>query len=244
MILLSSKVKTDIKGQRFFNYKVIKPTYNTNARGEVLWLCKCDCGNEFLCEHSKIVGKYLKKSCGKCNFRKTLSKNTFKELESHIEVFDNKGNKTLIDKNLKDEILKVYWFVEPNGYVKSVTGRKHKTALTLHKFVLDCNKVKVPKGFDIDHINGNKSDNRFCNLRVASRSQNNINRNNISKNSTSGFTGVSYRKAKDDYRAYITYKGKQISLGIYKNKEEAIKARKEAEVKYYGEFSPKGVINK
>lgn len=143
---------------------------------------------------------------------------------------------------MKDEVLKVYWFIEPNGYVKSVTGRKHKTALTLHKFVLECNNIKVPKGLDIDHINGNKSDNRLCNLRVASRSQNNINRVRISNNNTSGFTGVSYRKNKDDYKAYISYKGRQISLGIYKTLEEAVKARKEAEIKYYGDFSPKVVI--
>lgn len=70
MLLLSSKVKTDIKGHRFFNYTVIKPTYNTNSKGEILWLCVCDCGNEFLCEHSKIVGKYPKKVAGNVTLEK------------------------------------------------------------------------------------------------------------------------------------------------------------------------------
>lgn len=61
----------------------------------------------------------------------------------------------------------------------------------------------------------------------------------INSKNTSGYKGVSLMKArpgkrkKDAWRAYITVRGKQINLGIYENKEDAIMARKLAEEKYF-----------
>ena len=57
----------------------------------------------------------------------------------------------------------------------------------------------------------------------------------MSKNNTSGVTGVHWHKVKKKWEATIT-EGKKKYLGIFTNKEDAIKARKEAEIKYYGEF--------
>lgn len=58
----------------------------------------------------------------------------------------------------------------------------------------------------------------------------------INSNNTSGYRGVSYRKDRDKYRAYIKFQGKDIFLGHYDNIEDAIKARKVAEEKYYGKY--------
>jgi hypothetical protein len=53
--------------------------------------------------------------------------------------------------------------------------------------------------------------------------------NKIRSDNTSGYKGVSYAKKKNCWRAVITLKGKTQSLGSFKRKEDAIKARKRAE---------------
>jgi hypothetical protein len=84
----------------------------------------------------------------------------------------------------------------------------------------------------IDHINGNPSDNRLCNLRAASRSDNNKNAS-IRKDNTSGVVGVYWNKQCKKWMAVINSDGKSKYLGMYNNKEAAIEARTTAE-KYFG----------
>ena len=91
---------------------------------------------------------------------------------------------------------------------------------------------------DIDHINGDRSDNRWSNLRLASRSENLMNTTVRSDNS-SGYKGVGWAKRERLWRAYINIDGKTQSLGYFKELDEAIEARKDAEVKYHGEFARK-----
>lgn len=72
----------------------------------------------------------------------------------------------------------------------------------------------------IDHINGIKNDNRFSNLREATRSENCQNKIKQSNN-TSGYTGVSWHKATQKWSANIKLNGKQTYLGVYDTPEEA-----------------------
>ncbi len=80
-----------------------------------------------------------------------------------------------------------------------------------------------PKG-QIDHINHNRSDNRLCNLREADNTTNHKNRT-INKNNTSGITGVYWNKNHKKWRAKIIVSGKNIHLGLFTDKNEAICAR-------------------
>jgi len=67
-------------------------------------------------------------------------------------------------------------------------------------------------------------------------SQNSMNQ--ITKsNNMSGTKGVNWHKSKNKWRAFIGVKGKHIHLGLFENFDDAVKARKEAEKKYFGEFS-------
>ena len=83
----------------------------------------------------------------------------------------------------------------------------------------------------IDHINGNKKDNRLENLRDVSLIENARNKK-IYKNNTSGTLGVSFDKRGQNYLARIMVNGKSKHLGYFKNKEEAIAARAAANIKY------------
>lgn len=89
------------------------------------------------------------------------------------------------------------------------------------------------KGMDIDHINGIKDDNRWRNLRLAKRGQNNMNSGNPSNNTT-GQKGVHPTRGR--WFARIKVDQKIIHLGVFKNFDDAVIARKKAEDKYFGEF--------
>jgi len=88
----------------------------------------------------------------------------------------------------------------------------------------------------IDHINGDTSDNRIENLRAATHTQNmqNVRRRS---DSTSGFKGVSFRKDRGDWQAYIAHGEKRVHLGFHPLPEIAAKAYNEAAVKFHGEFA-------
>ena len=88
----------------------------------------------------------------------------------------------------------------------------------------------------IDHINGNRLDNRIANLRLASNAENSRNCK-LSKNNTSGVTGVSYHAQAKKWFAQIMFNRKNNNLGLFNTKEEAIAARKKAETQYFGQFA-------
>jgi hypothetical protein len=91
----------------------------------------------------------------------------------------------------------------------------------------------------IDHRNMDRSDNRFSNLREATKAQNMRNRLE-QKNNTSGMRGIYLQKNKRSvsYFTYIKVNRKRLSLGYFKTFEEAAAARLAAEAKYFMEFRP------
>lgn len=89
---------------------------------------------------------------------------------------------------------------------------------------------------NLDHINGNPWDNRIENLREAPQRLNGKNISPVRKNSSIR-CGVNFDKARGLYRAYITVDRKQIHVGRYKDKEQAVAARLKAERDFYGDFA-------
>ena len=89
---------------------------------------------------------------------------------------------------------------------------------------------------EIDHINGNPSDNRICNLRLATRVQNAQN-TKLRSDNKSGAKGVRFDKGK--WQAEIHFNRKRIYLGRYSTFEKALSVRKEAEIKYHLEYARK-----
>jgi len=97
--------------------------------------------------------------------------------------------------------------------------------------------------YDIDHINGNRLDNRINNLREVT-SQGNAQNRKLGSNNTSGVVGVRWSKFHSKWYAVINVNKKQKHLGYFENKEDAVSARKTAEIKYnYHENHGKVRIN-
>lgn len=85
--------------------------------------------------------------------------------------------------------------------------------------------------FEIDHINGDRLDNRLSNLRMVSTATNLRNQKRRGNN-TSGHTGVSFNKQLKKWDVRIHSNNKQFYLGSFTEKEDAVAVRKEAEKKY------------
>jgi len=90
--------------------------------------------------------------------------------------------------------------------------------------------------FDIDHKNGNGLDNRWDNLRSATRSQNMAN-TKLPLTNTSGYKGVRWDKARGKWRAEIRIKGRSRHLGLFATAEEAHAAYMEKAREVFGEFA-------
>jgi hypothetical protein len=87
----------------------------------------------------------------------------------------------------------------------------------------------------IDHEDGNPSNNRFSNLREATDQENNQNRKTPSNN-TSGVKGVYWDKHAQKWRAWIVVDRKRIHLGLFDSFDEAVAVRQAAEIRYFGGF--------
>ena len=191
------------------------------------------------CSVDGCNGKYLAKGyCGKhyAQIKRNgrILERTHKDLNEIIEyeyhaevVIYNKQHKeiarALIDLDDLDKVKDLKWHLN-HGYVRN------NEIGSLHRLVMDC-----PENMVIDHINHNPLDNRKSNLRICTQQQNLM---NLSKNSnnTSGVTGVSWSKVKNKWMSIIVINRKTIFLGYFNNKEDAIEARKQAEIDYFGEY--------
>jgi hypothetical protein len=88
----------------------------------------------------------------------------------------------------------------------------------------------------LDHINGNKADNRIENLRAATYSQNGMNRG-ANSNSASGVKGVYWYKNISKWRAVVQLDRRQHHAGYFDTKEEAAAAALALRAKLHGEFA-------
>jgi len=95
---------------------------------------------------------------------------------------------------------------------------------------------KDPGDLEIDHIDGDRSNDRIENLRLATRQQQQWNVP-VTKTNTSGVKGVSFYKRTGKWRAYIRVNNKHKSLGYFNTCEQAAEAYKQASLALHGEFS-------
>lgn len=117
-----------------------------------------------------------------------------------------------------------------NGYIKIGIDRKKYLA---HRLAWFYTMGVWPT--EIDHIDLNKQNNKWLNLRVANRSQN-MGNTMIRKNNTSGHKGVRWNKKSNKWVANITIDRKVTHIGLYDRMEDAIEAYQSKAVEHFGEF--------
>lgn len=113
------------------------------------------------------------------------------------------------------------------GYIRVKLNQQSYFA---HRIIWEMHYGPIPEGMQIDHINHDRTDNRLCNLRLVTASDNMKNQKKRSDN-TSGITGVRFDASRGRWIAQIQVEGKSINLGRFLSLDMAIDARREAELK-------------
>lgn len=187
------KVKEDLSKRQFGLLTVIEQAedYVTpSGQHQAMWLCKCECGN-IKAIRAATLKNGTSSSCG-CiqkgivkQLGKTHKKNNTYDLsgEYGIGYTSNTNQPFYFDLEDYDKIKDYCWSEDNNGYIVT---EKNKRRILLHILIMN-----TETGVDVDHIHHKRYDNRKSELRIVTRSQNQI----------------------------------------------AVKARKEAEEKYFGEYS-------
>ena len=156
--------------------------------------------------------------------------------EGYAEILLENKNKKVIASALVDledlPRLIIHRWTYHRGYAFSFRHRMHRMVLRLGRPDIDDFTTCV------DHINGNTLDNRKSNLRICTKIENAQHAIKPRSDNSTGAVGVALKKAgkKNKYRAYITVNKKTISLGVYDTFENAVRARLEAEIAYFGKY--------
>lgn len=138
-----------------------------------------------------------------------------------------RGKNAIVDATDYDCLNEQNWSMNA-GYAAFRDGNR---CVLMHRLLLN-----FPEGMEIDHINGNRLDNRRANLRICSHMENLANRGKNSNN-TSGFKGVTFDKKKKLYVAQLKRDSKNVFLGYSATPEGAALIRRTAEIQHFGEFA-------
>lgn len=148
------------------------------------------------------------------------------------------GGHTLVDESDYERVAQHRWFRSENGYVRrqgwtgpQKKGGKH-WCVWLHREI-----NQTPDHLFTDHINGNKLDNRRCNLRTATKSDNGANRPKPDALSpASRFKGVVWHKATGLWMAHVTCRSRHFAT-YHKTPEQAALGYNELAKKFFGNFA-------
>lgn len=233
----------DLKGQKIGKLRIIELS-NQKKNGKKLWKCLCDCQLNKPIEEQKfyyastsdLMKKAKVKSCGCYNRERCLKHNQENKKTNNYNLSGNfgigytfKDEEFFFDLEDYNKIKKYNWIIV-RGYVLR-TGDN----MPMHRVILNLEHIPY-NDVRVDHIKGNTTDNRKSELRIVTPSQNSMN-SRPHKNNTSTVTGVSWSKSHKKWIARIGINNKRITLGEFDNFDEAVKARKEGEEKYYKEYS-------
>ena len=210
--------RINLLGERFGNLTVIDQAVAQDHKN-YRWRCVCDCGNE--CE---VTTCHLRSghtsSCGRCQ--------TFIENGETVKCILPNDKEFIFDRCDLPLVKRYSWSIDNHGYVRSWS--ENNGFFKLHRLLL---------GFDhpdmVDHINGNRSDNRRCNLRFATAAQNARNCA-MRHNNRTGYKGVSLHKSWK-YYARISVDKRCISLGYFTDPLQAALANDKAAKLYFGEYA-------
>lgn len=150
------------------------------------------------------------------------------KINGKVKLFISKGvrHEIIFDNNVSDELYNEEWRVDTNGYVRRHAG--NSKYIYLHREITNADVYYM-----VDHINGNKLDNRESNLRLVSNQQNSFN----SRRKTGKYKGVSFSKSRNQWVAQIMKDKQNYYLGRYDTQEEAARAYDKKAVELHGEHA-------
>lgn len=215
----------DLTGQRFG--RLVALSIDHKKKGQAYWLCQCDCGNQHVVRQSHLTSGRIR-SCGclyKGKKRGTSRPPKYIVRGDYVQGTDFKGNRFFFSLQDFDLVRPYNWYCNHDGYVVARIKGKNRT---MHTLILGA--------FGIDHINQDKADNRRENIRRVTACENASNRQKCMGMQPA--MGVYWLPRNCRYIANITYRHRRINLGLYKEYDDALRARLIAEAYYLREFAP------
>ena len=220
---------------------VVSRTENTDG-GSVRWLCNCSCSEN---QQVIVIGDNIRNghtlSCGclvkEKQYDSHKKHNKYTIIDDIVQIYFNDSDEfTIVNLdawNTISYIQNLCWYKGRNGYVYAHIPKNmrkefnNKEFILLHQLICPC-----VDGFEPDHLDRNRLNNLSSNL-IAKTHSENIQNKGLAHNNQSGVTGVCWRERLKKWQAYITVQQKQINLGYFTDKDAAIQARKNAEMKYF-----------
>lgn len=192
----------------------------------------CVCGGTFSCHlngkpycnkhYQRLITNGTTELVGR---KKT---NTYTTENGIVTVHMKCDKSFLIDESDLELVRPYSCCLSKTGYVVArIDGKVQR----VHRFIIGAKAGEV-----VDHINGNTLDNRRANLRICTAKENARN-TSASRTSKTGFPGIRITKF-GKYNVRIMVNRKNLHIGNFDDLASAIDARKAAEIKYFGEFSP------
>ena len=244
------KARKDLTGKVFGRLKVLYQVDDYISPSGVhaaKWRCECSCEQHNIID---VVGRSLTKkkaptkSCG-CLQREAQNIIAQKYIKKHniysdlltdehgdyyIGYCSNTNNEFYVDADDFDKIKDLCWNEHrPNGRFCTLIAFDTSTKKNI--------KMHQILGFkEYDHVDRNELNNRKYNLRLCTRQENIVNKSKRIDN-TSGVIGVSFNKQTNKWSSELSYEGTRWRK-TFNNFYDAVKARLEAEVKYFGDFAP------
>lgn len=222
-----------LKGKRYGKLTVIS-YYGKNKWGSRLYRCKCDCGNETMVNISHLrAGSTSSCGCLRSESRKgkplshgMTSSRLYYIWDNMIQRCTNEKNKYY--HNYGGRGIKVCdrWRDSFEVFYNDVSESYYQHLEKYGESNTTINRIDVNGDYEPNNVN-------WATRKIQSYYQ------RTPKTNRSGYKGINYRKDRKKWRAFIGVDGKQKHLGSFDKKEDAIKARQEAEIKMFGELLPR-----
>jgi len=147
------------------------------------------------------------------------------------------GKYAIVDDDDYERLSIRKWYAQKGG-IDFIAARQcscpyydQRFAVLMHRQITSC-----PRGLQVDHINHNTLDNRKCNLRICTNSQNHGNMI-IQRDKSSKYKGVTWNSKRKKWIASIGENGKNYYLGSFEDEIEAAKTYIRAARKQFGDFA-------
>ena len=233
------EVKTGDRYGKLTIIKEVRPHIKPCGCKQRKFLVQCDCGSDPFEVMLDNLRKCHTTSCG-CVQKEKMKKvgsastktNEYDLSDDKVGVgYTSKGEKFYFDKEDYKLVKDYCWRKDGTGYLVSRERGTGKNML-LHRLVMNAKDGEV-----VDHINHDKLNNCKSNLRKCTQGDN-VKNTSINKSNTSGVTGIHWNKKISKWQAYIRVNRKQIHLGYFTSKTEAIRVRVHSELEIFGEYAP------
>lgn len=239
----------DLTNMKFDRLKVVEKSNKKGKKGQIYWICKCDCNENKLVE---VLGASLRgkttRSCG-CLFKETqainianIANNNKKynnyDLAGECGIgYTNNGIKFCFDIEDYDKIKLFCWNINSKGYITCNTKMSEQgycEQIFLHRLILGLPNKKDGTNWG-GHEDRNPLNNRKSNLKIITHAENMYNKSKY-KNNTSGVRGVNFDNQNNRWRARLAFEKKYVLNKLFDNFLDAVNARREAELKFFGKY--------